>query len=149
MNTENGNVTNDSEIRTCMDEWARAVRAKDIEALMSHYAQDIVLFDLVPPLQYRGASDCRKNWAEWFATFQSSVGYEIHELSIVSAGELAFCHSVNRIHGARTNGEQTDVWVRATVGFSKRGGKWTITHEHYSVPFYMQPPNKAALDLKP
>jgi ketosteroid isomerase-like protein len=37
----------------------------------------------------------------------------------------------------------------ATVGFHKRDDKWMITHEHYSVPFYMKPPYKASLDLKP
>jgi ketosteroid isomerase-like protein len=107
------------------------------------------LFDLVPPLQYRGAGDCRKNWAEWFSTFQGPVGYEITELSITSGDDVALCHSLNRIYGARTTGEQTDVWVRATVGLRKSDGKWTIMHEHYSVPFYMEPPYKASLDLKP
>jgi ketosteroid isomerase-like protein len=109
----------------------------------------ILLFDLAPPLQWKGADVCRNNWAEWFTTFQGPVGYEITELSITSADDVSFCHSLNRIYGARTTGEQTDVWVRATVGLRKRDGAWTIAHEHYSVPFYMQPPYKASLDLKP
>jgi ketosteroid isomerase-like protein len=62
---------------------------------------------------------------------------------------VAFCHSLNRISGARTDGTETDVWVRATVCVRKIGGKWTITHEHVSVPFEMRPPFKALLDLKP
>jgi ketosteroid isomerase-like protein len=64
-------------------------------------------------------------------------------LSITSGDDVAFCHSLNRIHGTRTDGERTDVWVRATVGFRKMDGMWTITHEHYSVPFYMEPPLKS------
>jgi len=66
-----------------------------------------------------------------------------------SGDDVAFCHSLNRIYGTRTTGEQADVWVRATVGLIKRDGRWTIMHEHYSVPFYMQRPYKASLDLKP
>jgi hypothetical protein len=31
----------------------------------------------------------------------------------------------------------------------KLDGRWMITHEHHSVPFYMEPPYKAALDLEP
>jgi ketosteroid isomerase-like protein len=148
MKTE-GETTDDVQIRARLDDWTKAVRAKDVEAVMSHYAPDIVLFDLAPPLHYAGAVACRKNWADWFPTFQGPVGYEIDHLSITSADGVAFCHSLNRIYGTRTDGEHTDVWVRATVGLRKRNGSWLITHEHYSVPFYMQPPYKASLDLKP
>ena len=149
MTPENSRAANEARIRERLEDWAKAVRAKDIERVISHYAPDILLFDLAPPLQYRGADSCRKNWAEWFPTFQGEVGYEIRELSITSSDDVAFCHSLNRIHGTRTDGEQTDVWVRATVGFRKMNGRWTITHEHYSVPFYMEPPYKASIDLKP
>ena len=149
MTPENSRVANEARIRERLEDWAKAVSAKDIERVISHYAPDILLFDLAPPLQYRGADSCRKNWAEWFSTFQGQVGYEIRELSIASGDDLAFCHSLNRIYGTRTDGKQTDVWVRATVGFRKVDGSWTITHEHYSVPFYMEPPHKASIDLKP
>jgi hypothetical protein len=39
--------------------------------------------------------------------------------------------------------------VRATIGFAKISGTWKATHEHVSVPFYMDGSNKAAIDLKP
>src|SRR5205823_9255017 len=91
----------------------------------------------------------RKNWADWFPTFQGPVGYGIRDLSITTGGDVAFCHSFNRITGTRTSGEKSDVWIRATVGFRKIGGEWMIVHEHFSVPMYMEPPYKAAIDLKP
>jgi uncharacterized protein (TIGR02246 family) len=149
MKPDNSKATSDARIRERLDDWAKAVRAKDVEAVMSHYATNILLFDLASPLQWKGADVCRNNWAEWFSTFQGPVGYEISELSITAGDDVAFCHSLNWIYGSRTTGEQTDVWVRATVGLRKIDGRWTITHEHYSVPFYMQPPYKASLDLKP
>jgi ketosteroid isomerase-like protein len=62
---------------------------------------------------------------------------------------VAFSHSLNRISGKRTNGEETDVWVRATACFRKMDGKWKVTHEHFSVPFYMDGSGRAAVDLKP
>lgn len=151
MTTRNSKANIDAQIRARLDSWVNAVRAKDVAAVMSHYAPDIRVFDLPTPLQYRGAEAYRQNWADWFPTFVGPVGYEIHELSITAADDVAFCHSLNHITGARTDGEQTDVWVRATVGLHKRDGRWMITHDHFSVPFYMQPPQqyKAALDLKP
>ena len=48
-----------------------------------------------------------------------------------------------------TEGMKVDLWFRETLGFRKIDGKWTITHEHSSVPFYMDGSFKAAIDLKP
>ena len=62
---------------------------------------------------------------------------------------MAFGHSLNRITGRRTSGEETDVWVRATVCFRKVDGRWLIAHEHVSVPFYMDGSFRAAVDLEP
>ena len=149
MSTKRSTATNEGQIRDLIHSWTNSIRDKNIDAVMAHYAKDILVFDLAPPLQYAGIDAYRKNFEEWFSSFQGSIGYEITELMINSDGEAAFSRSLNRITGKRTNGEQTDVWVRATVGFGRIDGKWTIVHEHFSVPFYMQPPFKAALDLKP
>lgn len=142
-------ATVEGEIRQLVDSWARAIRSKDVNALMSHYAPDLLSFDLAPPLQYRGAEAYRRSLEEWFATFRDSVGYELRDLSIAADDDVAFGHSLNRISGERTSGEETDVWVRATVCCRRIRGKWLITHEHLSVPFEMEPPFKASLDLEP
>jgi uncharacterized protein (TIGR02246 family) len=139
----------EAEIRRLVEACAGALRAKDVDGLMSHYAPDVRSFDLAPPLQYRGADVYRKSLEEWFATFRGPIGYEIRDLSVTAAEDVAFCHSLNRISGARTDGEDTDVWVRASVCCRKDGGRWLITHDHLSVPFEMEPPFKASLDLEP
>ena len=141
--------TDEVQIRQLINGWAKALRTKDIDRVMSHYAPNILLFDLAPPLQYKGADAYRKNWEEWFASWQGPIGYEIHNLSITVGDEAAFSHSLNRISGTRTSGEKTDVWVRATACRRKIKGKWLITHEHISVPFYMDGSYRAAVDLKP
>jgi uncharacterized protein (TIGR02246 family) len=136
-------------IRTLMDGWVKGVRDKDVDAVMAHYASDVVLFDLVPPLQYVGRDAYRKNWEEWFATWRGQIGYEMQNPSITAGDEVAFGHSLNRISGTRTSGEKTDVWVRVTACYRKINGKWLILHEHVSVPFYMDGSFRAAVDLKP
>ena len=149
MGAETSKAIAEAEIRQLIDNWAAALRAKDSNALMSHYTPDILVFDLAPPLQYAGIDAYRKNFEEWFPSFEGPIGYEIRDLSITTGDDAAFSHSLNRISGTRTSGEQTDVWVRATVGFRKVDGKWRIAHEHASVPFYMDGSFKAAVDLKP
>jgi ketosteroid isomerase-like protein len=149
MKSEHDKATEEAQIRERLDGWINALRAKDLEGVMSNYASDTVLFDLAPPLQYRGIGETRRNWEEWFPTFRGPVGYEISELQITPSDDLAFCHSLNHIHGTRNDGEHSDVWIRATLGLRKLNGRWLITHEHYSVHFYMEAPYKASLDLKP
>lgn len=149
MATRSSAATEEAEIRRRLESWAKAVRAKNLDAVMSHYARDIVVFDLAPPLEYKGAVAYRENWADWFPSFQGPVGYEIGDLSVATGGDVAFCRGLNRITGTRTSGEKTDVWVRATVGFRKIGSKWMIIHEHFSVPFYMDGSARAAIDLQP
>jgi uncharacterized protein (TIGR02246 family) len=147
--TEKSKSVDEAQIRQLIDGWAKALRTKDVDGVMSHYARDILLFDIAPPLQNKGADAYRKNWEEWFTTWQGPIGYEIRDLSITAGGGVAFSHSLNRIHGKRTNGEETDVWVRVTACLRRIEGKWLITHEHASVPFYMDGSYKAAVDLKP
>jgi uncharacterized protein (TIGR02246 family) len=149
MTAESNKPTDEAEIRAVVDGWVKAISAKDIDAVMSHYAADIVTFDLAPPLQYTGADALKKSLEAWFPTFRGPVGYEIRDLCITTGDDVAFCRSQNRISGARTDGEDTNVWVRATVGLRKIDGKWLIVHEHLSVPFYMDGSDRAALDLKP
>ena len=43
-----------AEIRQWLDQWAKAFRAHDLNAIMSMYAPDVVAYDIVPPLQYVG-----------------------------------------------------------------------------------------------
>lgn len=149
MLSKSSAATDEAQVRERIESWTKALRAKDLDALMSHYAEDVVVFDVPPPLQYVGAVAYRKNWADWFASFIGPiVGYEISDLSITTGANVAFSRSLNRITGARTSGENTDVWVRATVCFRKIGGTWMVTHEHLSVPINMET-YRAELDLKP
>ena len=43
------NANEETEIRALIDDWARAIRAKDATAVVSQYAADNVKFILAPP----------------------------------------------------------------------------------------------------
>jgi uncharacterized protein (TIGR02246 family) len=147
--TEKTRTSNEAEIRAVVEDWAKALYAKDVDRIMSCYAPDMVSFDLAPPLQNQGAAVHRKNFEEWFKTFRGPIESEIRDLRITPGDDVAFCHCFNRISGARTSGQDTSVWVRVTVCLRKQNGKWMVTHEHVSVPFYMDGSYRAAVDLKP
>jgi ketosteroid isomerase-like protein len=71
MTMENDRTKNEAAIRELIDGYVNAVRAKDIDGVMSVYAPDLVAFDVVPPLQYVGAEAFRKVWQRFFETFQA------------------------------------------------------------------------------
>ena len=49
MATEKTKKKDEAQIRQLVDNWAKALRAKDVDGLMANYAPDMLLFDLAPP----------------------------------------------------------------------------------------------------
>ena len=148
MATKMSRVSDEVQIRECIEGWAKALRAKDVDGVVSHYTSDIVAYDLAPPLEHK-AADYRRGFEEWFKTWRGPINMEVTDLHVTAGDDVAFSRSLNRLTGERTDGGKTDVWVRATVCFQKVGGRWLAAHEHISVPFYMDGSYKAAVDLKP
>jgi ketosteroid isomerase-like protein len=148
MTTENRKAIDEAQIRALIDDRVKAVRAKDINGVMSNIAPDILSFDVVNPLQNIGSGAARKRAEEWFSSFQGPLGYEMRDLSIAAGDGVAFSHSLNRVSATRTDGKKLDMWWRSTVCYRKIDGKWMVTHEHSSVPFDVES-GRASLDLKP
>ena len=146
--TETTITREETQIRKFMDNWVEAVRAKDSKLLESGIAPGAILFDLIEPLQYRGSDALQRRAEQWFSSFQGPIDYEVRDLHIATSEGVAFCHSLNHVHGANTEGKIVDMWWRATVCFEKTNGKWTVTHEHNSVPFDMKS-GKASMGLRP
>jgi ketosteroid isomerase-like protein len=135
-------------IRQRVEDCVKALRAKDIDGVMSIYAPNVVSFDIVPPLRYAGAGNKRRAWQEAFATYTGTIAYEVHDLNVASHGELAFAHSLNHISGTLVSGHTSDLWLRWTACFRQIGGVWLIVHDHASVPADLAH-GQAALNLTP
>jgi ketosteroid isomerase-like protein len=124
------------------------VRAKDINALVSHYAGHVLSYDVVNPLQSTGPEAIGKRLQEWFSSFQGPIGFEFRDLDIAASTDLAFCHGLSHVNGTKIDGAKLNMWYRTTACYCKIDGKWMITHEHDSVPFNTEN-GKASLDLEP
>ncbi|HSA82205.1 MAG TPA: nuclear transport factor 2 family protein [Geminicoccaceae bacterium] len=147
MAAETEKTTAEAQIRALIDDWAKTMRAKDADSVMSHYTADSVTFDLAPPLISAAAN--AKGLEAWFSTWQGPLGFEIRDLNIKAGDDVAFCHGLSRLSGTKTDGEEADVWFRQTLCFRRIGGEWKIAHQHESVPFYMDGSFRAAVDLEP
>src|SRR5499427_591465 len=92
------------QVRAVVDRIAAAIRDRDVDAVMAHYAPDILVFDLLPPLQYRGAAMIRERLSQWLSSFQGPIGFDMRELAITAGDDVAFCHSLNRVSGTTRDG---------------------------------------------
>jgi uncharacterized protein (TIGR02246 family) len=138
----------DAPIRERMAAMAHAFRAKDLAALMAHYAPDAVTFDVRPPLHVRGADGYRENFEAWFASVQGPIDNELRDVRITMSDDVAFGHYLVHVKSTRTTGEGAEYWVRVTSGFRKLNGQWLVTHEHVSAPIDLAT-LRAAFDLQP
>jgi ketosteroid isomerase-like protein len=142
----------DAQLRQALDALARALRAKDVDALMAHYAPDVVTYDVLSALQCRGVDAYRKNFEAWFGAVEGPIDYQIHDLQIAMSDEVAFSRYLGHVRTTRKRAENadywTDYWVRVTAGCQKRNGRWMIVHEHISIPIDMKT-MQAASGLRP
>jgi ketosteroid isomerase-like protein len=138
------------QITELLDTFAAALRAKDARAAMACYAQDVVAYDLAPPLRVEAAAMHTPDLLQqWFDTWSSPIVSEGHDLQIAVGGDVAYAHGLRHMTGTKMDGERVDLWFRATAGFRRERGQWKITHVHNSVPFAMDGSGRALLDLKP
>ena len=146
MNT--GKATAEAEIRAQVDSWLQAVLAMDIDGIVSHYAPDILAFDAVSQLQFKGIDAYRKHWQTCLTMCGlGSMIFDMHDLNVVASDDVAFATALNRCGGIGENGEEKTGWMRMTAGYRKTNGKWRVVHEHFSAPFDME--TLKVLDLKP
>jgi uncharacterized protein (TIGR02246 family) len=149
VTTEGSKSTYEVKAREVIDSWAKAIGSKDLDGVVARYTRDILMFDLAPPLQNEGLKTIRKGLEEWFATWDGPIRLKIFDLRVTADEKIAYCTSLQRMSGTKTDGQKSDLWFRSTMCLQKIDGTFRIAHEHSSTPFYMDGSGRAALDLKP
>lgn len=148
MATQIRKTTAETEIRDLINAWLKDVLARDLDKIMSHYAPDVLAFDAIAALQFKGVAAYRKHWQACFEMCPGDMIFEMHDLGIEMGEPLAVAHYLCRCGGTDANGEQKTSWMRATVCLRRQDGTWAIAHEHYSAPF--DPASgKALFDAQP
>jgi ketosteroid isomerase-like protein len=145
---EDAMASTESEVGALLDIRSEAFRAKDIDRVMSIYSSDIVYFDLVPPLRYTGAAALRDRFQDWFSRWESSIGQDLRDVSILVGGDVAAAHMLIRTSGTLKDGRDVGYWVRTSNSFQRSNGAWLITHEHVSLPVDIAS-GSAVMDLMP
>ena len=114
--------------------FAKAVNAKDVDAIMKVYSPDVFVFDLPPPRQYVGAAAYHEDWKGLMAGFAGPLKFELSDLVVSGDAAIAYGHSIQRLTGKDPKGASVDMTVRVTDVYRKTAGGWRIVQEHVSVP---------------
>ena len=125
-------MSNESDIRRLVEEWAKAVRERNLDGVLAHHSSDIVMFDVPPPFQSVGIDAYRKTWELFFSGTEPGR-FDIHELNIFAGADVAFCVATMRCSW-KNGGAFEDLDFRITIGLVKKDDEWMIIHEHHSVP---------------
>ena len=124
-------------IRAVIDSIIKAVRTGDVESFLRQCAPDIVVFDLLAPLEQKGWEGIRRAWGVALAPFEGPIEYDVDRLDVAMSGDLAFSHCLAHFGGTTKEGRHVMNRLRTTLGFRKIEGRWKVTHQHVSVPFDM------------
>ncbi|MGE1176106.1 SgcJ/EcaC family oxidoreductase [Pseudomonas sp. BW7P1] len=128
-------MSTQAQIQAIIDTYRQAVMTKDVDKVMTLYADDILSFDAINALQFKGKEAYR---AHWIACMEMCPGphiFEFHEIAIETGDSIAFAHWVANCGGTNDKGETQSCWMRATACYRLVDGAWKIAHEHWSAPF--------------
>lgn len=134
MDERQANPEDVAAIRGLVEAWTAAVRRRDYAAILQHHAADIVMFDVPPPFQIKGIAAYEKTWDQFFSWSDEPIPFDVNEMSITAGRDVAFVVATMRCAEPGASGEHLPLEFRLTIGLRKIDGRWTITHEHHSVP---------------
>ena len=123
-------TSDETAIRSLVEGWAKAVRAKNMDGVLANHTSDIVMFDVPMPLQSRGMEEYRKTWELFFDHSPGGPGaFGVTELHVAAGDTVAYCHALVKIFDSK---------VRVTIGLRKEDRQWLIAHEHHSYPIEIE-----------
>jgi uncharacterized protein (TIGR02246 family) len=120
-----------------LEAYAAAVRAKDVDAFVNLYADDVRTFDLWNVWSYDGKDAFRGMVEEWFGSLGTdTVAVEYDDVRTQAGEDVAGLSAFLTFRGLSAEGEELRsmnnrlTWVLRRAG----DGAWKIAHEHTSAP---------------
>ena len=121
-------------IRELVENWASAVRARDLQGILANHSPDILMFDVPPPLASKGLEAYAKTWDLFFSWSDDPAIFDIKSMDITAGSDVAFVAALMRCAGTEKSGERVELDFRLTIGLRKIGQQWMVLHEHHSIP---------------
>lgn len=127
-------TSDESAIQTVLEDWARATREGRHAEILANHQDDLVIFDVLPPMRYESAAAYRESWDDWQPDAQGEMRFELEDLSITAGEEVGFAFGLLQCGGTLPGGKTFSDTVRVTFCLRKQNGKWKVAHQHVSKP---------------
>jgi ketosteroid isomerase-like protein len=112
----------------------KMIATTNTDDLMKYYDQnDVDVYDLAGPLQYKGNAAVRSDFDNVFANFAGAKGNFV-ELVVITDGKMGMARSIQHFAWTDKAGKPQEVTVRVTDVFHKVDGQWKVIHTHISAP---------------
>ena len=136
-----------SQIAELLDSQSQAVRAKNVDRLISLYSptSSITTCTSAP---VRGSAALRGRFSQWFDGYNGAIDMQTHDVHVLGSEDFAVACRFSRVSGTLKNGHEVGSWVRVTSTCQRSDRGWVITHEHVSLPVDLMS-GSAAKDLVP
>jgi ketosteroid isomerase-like protein len=121
-------ATSQREVSEIVRRWLDAVSRGDREVIRERHSEDVLMFDF--PDIVRGLAEYDRTWDFFFDSQRGPITFSPSDLEATAGDNVAFVTC--EVHCEGTTAGPLD--FRLTVGLEKHDGKWTISHEHHSLP---------------
>lgn len=135
LNWKTTMTTDETAIRQLLAEWTRVTREGPQDDVLKNHSDDVLIYDVLPPLKYESAAAYRASWDEWQPDTQGDMQFELEDLKVTTSPEVAFAHGFLQCGGTLPDGKSFQDTVRATFCLRKLGGEWKVFHQHISKPY--------------
>lgn len=135
MTIGTSNADDEAGIRQLIADPIDAVRAKEVDRIMSLYVPDVVFYDCKPPFQTKGTDALRRIWEECLPCCSASFAIETRDLGVFVSGDLAMARWLFRFTGEHKDHPAMQTRMR-------------IVKEQCSLPFDL-PIGQAVFTLEP
>ena len=126
----------DRPIRQTLAAYQAAVLAKDVEAFVALYADDVLVFDIWGPWSQEGIAAWRAMAAGWLGSLgEERVMVEVDDVRTCVSGDMATLTAFLTFRAIDANGnELRSLNNRLSWVLREHAGRWKVVQEHTSIP---------------
>jgi uncharacterized protein (TIGR02246 family) len=119
-----------------LDDYRAAVYAKDVDAFIVLYHQDVRVFDMWGKWSYEGVEAWRGMVADWFGTLGTErVIVAFDDVQTIVSQDVAVAHAFVTYKSVSAEGNELRAMRnRLTWALKHLHGSWRVIHEHTSAP---------------
>jgi uncharacterized protein (TIGR02246 family) len=125
-----------SEVESLLDAYRDAVDAKDVDAFVAIFADDVLVFDMWGTWSHDGIDAWREMAEGWFGSLgDERVRVDFDDVQTTVGEDVAVLSAFVTFAGLSADGEELrSMNNRLTWGLRTVDGTWKVVHEHTSAP---------------